>query len=317
MRSGTGRLSRAWPRSLPINMMKSVPVAARVAGLRPARAVLLGAPYPPTAVNDAPLGARFKQVPEAQWLRTPLRAALLLATFPGCVGSAATGGLPTGDASSSVEASALPASSLDATATTTSDAAVADPDAPTPISWDGRVPTNHRASAAACPARGPGTQCSDASTPLPGLPCMQDSDCTAGINGRCFAVPGLVPPESGTGQGTLLCSTFCTYDQCLSDSDCSGHVPCACHFQTLAGNPNTCLPLSNCTVDSDCSPVAYCSFSGVASQSSPPYGYFCHTPRDLCIEDSDCTVTLPGGSAYCGYDLAAGYWTCREIPGKQ
>ena len=80
------------------------------------------------------------------------------------------------------------------------DAPSPDADAAFPVfSPDGRVPENHRASGSACSPRGPGTSCSDAGIPLAGRPCVVDSDCTMGENGRCFVYPSLVPPEGGTG----------------------------------------------------------------------------------------------------------------------
>jgi hypothetical protein len=35
------------------------------------------------------------------------------------------------------------------------------------------------------------------------------------------------------------------------------------------------------------------------------HGYFCHTPRDTCIDDSDC-----GGDGTCNYDTVNKVWSC-------
>jgi hypothetical protein len=37
-------------------------------------------------------------------------------------------------------------------------------------------------------------------------------------------------------------------------------------------------------------------------------GYYCHTPRDQCVDDSDCQgVNFPS----CVYEPSAGYWKCE------
>jgi hypothetical protein len=70
--------------------------------------------------------------------------------------------------------------------------------------------------------------------------CRQDSDCTAGINGRCF--------EHGD------CYMMCSYDECFQDSDCAGNVPCSCRDSASSAANNWCLVDSNCHVDDDCGP---------------------------------------------------------------
>ena len=97
-------------------------------------------------------------------------------------------------------------------------------DSASPISWDGRAPVTHRDASAACPRErldGGGLPCSDAGIPLPGNPCVRDSDCTSGQDGICLCAPDLVPPDTGTGPGILYTETFCSYDECFVDSDCS------------------------------------------------------------------------------------------------
>ena len=55
-----------------------------------------------------------------------------------------------------------------------------------------RIPLHHRATDVPCPTqRGPGPPTQPYSQ---GNGCLQDSDCTAGKNGRCFPFEGLVGP---------------------------------------------------------------------------------------------------------------------------
>jgi hypothetical protein len=35
------------------------------------------------------------------------------------------------------------------------------------------------------------------------------------------------------------------------------------------------------------------------------HGYFCHTPNDTCLDDSDC-----GSAGACNYDSVAKHWSC-------
>jgi hypothetical protein len=244
----------------------------------------------------------------------------------GCVGSAPS----TSDAPAASRNGAHPvtgaaigmaAGSSDAGSGTNGDAESggdgANDGAATPISWDGRAPLDHRASATACPRgrdAGLGFPCPDSgASPLPGNPCAVDSDCTGGNSGLCLCVPDLVPPPSGSGPGMLYTQTFCSYDQCLVDSDCGPRVPCDCRVPNIFGSPNVCLSASNCAVDSDCAPPSFCSPSLVVAQT-PDIGYFCHTPNDTCIDDSDCPV--PGGPLRetCRFDATSAIWHCVIVP---
>jgi hypothetical protein len=154
-----------------------------------------------------------------------------------------------------------------------------------------RVPAKHRPSSSACPkSRGSGAlsaACSyDAGPPVP---CLRDSDCTTGVNGRCLPVP------------PIACDTACSYDQCFADSDC-GHSPCECRGSSTDSAANLCLVGSNCQLDADCADGGYCSPSATATCST---AYFCHTAIDKCIDDVDC----PSGNG-CNYDPSAAAWTC-------
>ena len=226
------------------------------------------------------------------------------------------------------DASAQEGMAIDASATPHGDARadVGGPsdsgsEAPSPISWDGRVPMDHRASSSTCPQqRAAGTvlnvgfPCPDGGLPSPtAFACAQDSDCTMGNNGRCLSAPIYVYPEdSGIGPGLLYCETLCSYDQCFSDSDCAARVPCACRYQPVYGEANLCLTEGNCAVDSDCGPGGFCSPSVVMGGSPEGYGYFCHTPNDLCIDNMDCGPD--GSTSSCQFDVAGGHWACHTPP---
>jgi hypothetical protein len=79
---------------------------------------------------------------------------------------------------------------------------------------------------------------------------------------------------------------------------------------------NVCDPGGNCLVDSDCGPGGYCSPS-TGSCYVNPGPYYCHTPMDTCINDSDCPSVDAGTSSCpvltsCAYDPDAGHWGCSN-----
>jgi hypothetical protein len=67
----------------------------------------------------------------------------------------------------------------------------------------------------------------------------------------------------------------------------------------------------DCRVDTDCGPCGWCSPTSGACGSV--VGYYCHTPKDQCINDSDCLDAGLGNA--CGYDTSLGYWRCIFLPG--
>jgi hypothetical protein len=167
------------------------------------------------------------------------------------------------------------------------------------------VPADHRAEAVACPEeRGPG------SATIVGE-CTRDSDCTDGINGRCIT-PNVVGPSGGSR---------CDYDTCFSDADCPSSQPCRCRRSAADSSPNYCLVESSCRIDSDCGPGGFCSPSLLhidgSIQGGGSFGYFCHTPDDLCLYDSDCdpsTCELPSCAwLACGYGAISKRWECFRV----
>jgi hypothetical protein len=171
----------------------------------------------------------------------------------------------------------------------------------------GQTPSNHRPSAVQCPSqRGPGPSCADTTCST----CSSDSQCTAGVNGRCFPWEGLVGPGG------------CSYDECFTDSHCGSKIPCLCRSSSTDNSANVCDVAGNCAVDSDCGSCGYCSPSLQILPNQPPnvcWGlvpYYCHTVSDLCINDSDCapldagppTPLSPGYT--CAYNPQDNRWEC-------
>jgi hypothetical protein len=157
------------------------------------------------------------------------------------------------------------------------------------------VPKEHRVVAQACPtARGSsGSIDMTACTNRAGITCTKDADCTAGMNGRCMA-------------HNEPCDTACSYDECLTDSDCP-EGPCLCRSGGADTLSNQCLPGGNCKKDADCGNCGYCSPSAVPEGFDcrvAALTYTCHTATDKCTDRGNCD----GG--YCAYDTAAARWAC-------
>jgi hypothetical protein len=162
-----------------------------------------------------------------------------------------------------------------------------------------RVPRLHRPAAMPCPTDRPPAITTPVDAGFGFGTCASDADCTAGTNGRCT-----VTQNHG--------SRACTYDACVMDSDCTGAVVCACRETSGSyGGANVCLP-GNCHVDADClGGSGYCSPSyGTSCGSYDGFrGYYCHTPQDSCIDDSDCVGTN-GQAGYCAYTPEVAHWSC-------
>lgn len=160
-----------------------------------------------------------------------------------------------------------------------------------------REPLIHRPTAEACPTSRPAYNCNVSGPPAT---CSADSDCSAGTNGRCV------------GNGHDGCS--CSYDTCATDGDCGSDQLCSCRQAWHYGDngPNQCL-VSNCRVDADCGTGGYCSpsFDAQCGSYFGVTGWYCHTEKDKCLDDRDCTGLDGGfGAAFCGYQPALGYWAC-------
>lgn len=162
----------------------------------------------------------------------------------------------------------------------------------------GRVPVNHRPNDGECSQPAPPGMCPVTGGGPPNN-CTQDSQCTQGVDGRCVTNNG----------GALFC--YCTYDTCMHDTDCAQGQTCACHGAADTGGAgNTCIA-SGCRVDADCGPGGYCSPSVSSMGCGGLGGYYCHTAKDQCIDDSDCQDG--GFGMACEYSSANGRWQCAQL----
>jgi hypothetical protein len=97
--------------------------------------------------------------------------------------------------------------------------------------------------------------------------------------------------------------------------DCGTVTACECRDPATLG-ANTCVQ-GDCRTDADCGAGGFCSPSAVTLDPSCSFGisagsigYFCHTPHDACIDDTDCPQSP--GPQICLFDVAATHWTCRQ-----
>jgi hypothetical protein len=166
----------------------------------------------------------------------------------------------------------------------------------------GRTAKQHRPVATACSmTRAPGP------SGITAGPCKMDSDCTdttKGSNGRCV-----------TGRGGSQCS----YDECFDDSTCMGKV-CLCRpagETTASLQAHHCLTQGGCRTDNDCGTGGTCSpsFSTCGSYTGV-VAYYCHTPKDDCLDDADCNSGgFDGGLVpidYCMFSPEGGKWVCSN-----
>lgn len=111
-----------------------------------------------------------------------------------------------------------------------------------------------------------------------------------------------------SGGGALECS--CTYATCAGDSSCPTGQTCACAGSPYTGgSDNTCVQ-GNCRVDADCEGGSgYCSPALNANSCGSILGYYCHTPNDQCVNDTDCQDTTMGPQV-CTYAPTDGRWEC-------
>ncbi len=166
-----------------------------------------------------------------------------------------------------------------------------------------RTPANHRAGDTQCAQPAPAGTCScsgNCSDPI-AFSCSTDGDCAAGANGRCLT-------------SSHVAGCYCAYDKCAGDGDCPSGQTCACKGSSYTfGASNTCVP-GNCHVDTDCGAGGYCSptpalpCDAAGADFCQGVGYYCHTPKDQCVDDSDCG----GGLLGCLFDPTVGYWKCHS-----
>jgi hypothetical protein len=195
---------------------------------------------------------------------------------------------------------------------TSTDAGTSPADGGTASEGGSAVPLKHRPAAVSCTSQrapGPPTQPyppGQASRLAPDAGgCTSDSDCTSGLNGRCFPFEGLVGPGG------------CSYDDCTTDSNCGSKAACLCRSSSSDNSANVCDRGGSCAVDSDCGPGGYCSPSG---ETCAGLTYRCHTAQDACTNDSDCPSidADAGGSpcitgAGCAYSPQAQHWVCSQL----
>jgi hypothetical protein len=219
------------------------------------------------------------------------RSALIISTMT-FVWGLGCGGLESGT-NASTSGSAGASASKDAS--TVGDAESGRPvmdvsDGAADVGPDARAPPeNHRVDDLQCAAPRPAGGCTLTSADGGPLgPCASDLDCQdGGVGGRCTP-----------------------YDECQSDSDCGMGMLCVCHDSVYAaGAGNTCMA-GDCRVDADCGPGGYCSpVHGIDTNCGNVAGYYCHTSRDECIDDSDC-----GGSpldSVCAWSAVDARWECQ------
>jgi hypothetical protein len=169
---------------------------------------------------------------------------------------------------------------------------------PTPTSPDPKRPDTSRLAHMPSQHRGNDTGACDRTPRRPGSArsdlqgCKSDAECKDGNNGRC----------NTRGGGHALEMNTCEYDACFGDSDCAKGGVCMCE-----GTGNYCLP-STCRHDSDCGDGGACSpIPGCRGIE----GYACHTSKDECTNDDECTQ----GNTYrtCRYQGELGHWACAAM----
>jgi hypothetical protein len=167
------------------------------------------------------------------------------------------------------------------------------------------APSSHRDRGSSCAPSPVG--------PEPGIPnagaagagafaCTTNEACSQRAGGRCVYNTG----ACGEPCVATAPNSACVYDACAVDTDCPGGSVCICG----QGGPvaNECSPVGNCRVDADC-PSGYCSPS--VDGCGGFNGYFCHTAKDECNDDSDCVNS--GLFAKCVVDPSSAAWKCAPV----
>jgi hypothetical protein len=216
--------------------------------------------------------------------RTPIRTLIpALGLLLAACGSGSSGGTG-GSASTGTTGSGGSTSTAGSTSATSTGSAMA------------KVPQNHRAMASPCTAARTPANAGNAQGS-----CQMDADCTKGMNGRCVAFLGQ--------------ASHCSYDDCAVDKDCGSASVCDC--RNLANfDANTCFH-GTCVVDADCA-GSYCSPSavGIGPDCSTgialgSFGFFCHTPADECVDDTDCSSMADDKA--CIFEVDKMHWACHQL----
>lgn len=154
---------------------------------------------------------------------------------------------------------------------------------------DGSV---HRAGAQACSPANDRPACSDPGER--GHGCKTDAECKDGPHARCVQDSGQI------GQ-------YCRCDYaCASDSDCKQGEVCVCG-DALGGNHHSqCVP-AKCKSDAECGDRT-CGLSVYFNGCSEAVTLACHTDKDTCKTDADCT-----NGEDCALNADSGAWTCQPV----
>ncbi|MDB4933488.1 MAG: hypothetical protein JWP87_460 [Labilithrix sp.] len=220
------------------------------------------------------------------------RASLLFAFLLAALALPAACG---GTATSISDADASP----DAASANAPDASSADSSSPDASTDAAKITTHapavHRPAPVSCThTRGAG----DFDVTLQFAACKSDAECINGDNGRCLSSKG--------GAQTNTCS----YDTCFDDSACSGKV-CTCRESPASNAANRCSA-GNCTIDANCGAGGYCSPSVDPDKTNYGItGWWCHTRKDTCADDADCTSST-NTNAKCAYDPSSAHWACSS-----
>jgi len=134
--------------------------------------------------------------------------------------------------------------------------------------------------------------------------CVLDADCNKGLNGRCLVD---VQYFRGARVGAFA---RCSYDACVTDSDCPKPGVCVCRDSFGTRRENICVHAA-CITDHDCAGGNGCSPTiqatspgGCRSEGQNFSALVCHTKRDACSDDTDCA----GGT--CVFSSLESRWIC-------
>jgi hypothetical protein len=146
-------------------------------------------------------------------------------------------------------------------------------------------PTTNRDASTKCAGHGKG----DPDPKNPG--CKSDAECKEHPHGAC----------NRRGGGHDAPRNECEYDTCFSDADCGKGTACEC------SSDGTYCAQASCRSSADCNGEACSQDRGCRSSIQ---GWSCHSPKDECNSDEDCTAK-PGSG--CHFSRELGHWACSEL----